>query len=119
MTTININDIDIIRKNQHCESQRRYYLKNRERIIRENTEYSKTYVHHAENSKLYKRLEYYIKKGLFDDIDRDTAKEITQYSINNKLTIKNLEYVKFYIMLPKISRKLAPSSKSLRLGELE
>ena len=102
MTTLTMNEIQILRKNNHCESQRRYYQRNRERLIMENTEYSKTYINHSENSKLYKRLEYYIKKGLFDDIDRETAKEITQYLILNKLTIKNLEYVKYYITLSKI-----------------
>ena len=103
MATIIINnEYEIMKRINHNEAQKRYYQKNRERIIRENTEYSKSYIHQAGNTRLYKRLEYYIKKGLFDDIDRDTAKEITQYLINNKLTIKNIEYVKWYIILSKI-----------------
>ena len=103
MTTImNMNEQEIMKRNNHSEAQRRYYLKNRDSIIRVNTEVNKTYIHQAENTRLYKRLEYYLKKGLFDDLDRDTAKEITLYLINNKMNIKNLEYVKWYILLSKI-----------------
>ena len=103
MTTImNMNELEIMKRNNHNEAQRRYYQKNRDRLIRVNTEVNKTYINQAENTRLYKRLEYYLKKGLFDDLDRDTAKEITLYLINNKMNIKNLEYVKWYIMLSKI-----------------
>ena len=90
-------DVEI--KNRNCEYSRRYYLKNRERLIKKYTEYCKHYEKAQENTRLYKRLEYYIKKNIFNDVNRSDALEITKYLINNNLSIKHIEYVKYWFEL--------------------
>ena len=86
-------------KNRRYEYNRRYYLKNRERLIKKYTEYCKHYEKAQENTRLYKRLEYYIKKNIFNDVNRSDALEITKYLINNNLSIKHIEYVKYWFEL--------------------
>ena len=57
---------DIEHKNKRYEYNRRYYLNNREKIIKQKMEYNKHYEKHNENSNLYTRVKYYliIKKEL-------------------------------------------------------
>ena len=86
-------------KNRRYEYNRRYYLKNRERLIKKYKEYCKHYEKAQENTRLYKRLEYYIKKNIFNDVNRSDALEITKYLINNNLSIKHIEYVKYWFEL--------------------
>ena len=88
---------DIEHKNRNCQYARKFYYNNREKIIKEKTEYSKHYEKARENSNLYTRVKYYFNKGYFDDIERKQAVEITRYLINNKLSSKNIEYVKFLV----------------------
>ena len=90
---------DLEQKNKRYEYNRRYYLKNREKLIKKYTEYCKHYEKAQENTRLYKRLEYYIKKDIFNDVNRSDALEITKYLINNNLSIKYIEYVKYWFEL--------------------
>ena len=87
---------ELEQKNKRYECNRRYYLKNREKLIKKYTEYNKHYEKAQENTRLYKRLEYYIKKNIFNDVNRSDAIEITQYLINNNLSIKFIEFVKYW-----------------------
>ena len=87
---------DIEHKNRNCQYARKFYYNNREKIIKEKTEYSKHYEKARENTNLYTRVKYYYNKGYFDDIERKKAVEITKYLINNKLSSKNIEYVKYW-----------------------
>ena len=93
-------DIEI--KNRNCEYSRRYYLKNREKIIKEKMEYNKTNKNFKENTRIFSLLNYYYKNGYFNDIERDDAIEITKYLINNKLSIKFIPFVSQYLELSKI-----------------
>ena len=93
-------DIEI--KNRNCEYSRRYYLRNREKIIKEKMEYNKTNKNFKENARIFSRLNYYYKNGYFNDIERDDAIEITKYLINNKLSIKFIPFVSQYLELSKI-----------------
>ena len=90
---------DIEFTSKKSEYNRRYYLKHRERLITKYTEYGKHYEKAQENTRLYKRLEYYIKKNIFNDVKRSDALEITKYLINNNLSIKHIEYVKYWFEL--------------------
>ena len=89
-------------KNRNCQYARKFYYNNREKIIKEKTEYSKHYEKHNENSNLYTRVKYYCKKGYFENVDRNEAIEITNYLINNNLSIKYIPFVKEYLELSKI-----------------
>ena len=62
-------------------------------------EYNKHYEKHNENSNLYTREKYYCKKGYFENVDRNDALNITNYLINNNLSIKFIEYVKYWFEL--------------------
>ena len=93
-------DIEI--KNRNCEYSRRYYLRNREKIIKEKMEYNKTNKNFKENARIFSRLNLYYKNGYFNDIERDDAIEITKYLINNKLSIKFIPFVSQYLELSKI-----------------
>ena len=90
---------ELEQKNRNCQYARKFYYNNREKIIKEKTEYSKHYEKHNENSNLYTRVKYYYNKGYFNDIERNQAVEITRYLIKNKLSSKNIEYVKFWLSL--------------------
>ena len=90
---------DLEQKNRNCQYARKFYYNNREKIIKEKTEYSKHYEKAHENSNLYTRVKYYYNKGYFNDIERNQAVEITRYLIKNKLSSKNIEYVKFWLSL--------------------
>ena len=92
---------DIEYKNIKAVYDRRYYLKNREKIIKKNIEYNTHYETHNEISNISSRLNYYCKKGYFND--REEAKKITKYLINNNLSIKYIEYVKFRFKLNNIN----------------
>ena len=93
-------DIEI--KNRNCEYNKRYYFKNREKIIKEKMEYNKTNKNFKENTRIVSRLNYYYKNGYFNDTSRDEAREITKYLINNKLSIKFIPYVSQCLELSKI-----------------
>ena len=86
-------------KNRNYQYTRKFYYNNREKIIKEKTEYSKHYEKAHENSNLYTRVKYYYNKGYFNDIQRKQAVEITRYLMRNKLSSKNIEYVKFWLSL--------------------
>ena len=88
---------DIEYKNRRAENDRRYYLKNKEKLIKKHVEYNKYYEKHNENSNLCNRFNYYCKKGYFDN--REEARKITNYLINNNLNIKFIEYVKYWFEL--------------------
>ena len=92
---------DIEHKNRRAENDRRYYLKNREKIIKKNIEYNKHYERHNEISNLHGRIRYYFKKGYF--INREEAIKITNYLINNNLSIKFIEFVKYWFELININ----------------
>ena len=94
--------IDIEKKNRKCEYNRKYYLRNREKIIKEKMEYNKTNKNFRENARIFSRLNYYYKNGYFNDITRDEAIEITKYLINNKLSIKFIPYVSQCLEFSKI-----------------
>ena len=96
----NFRDIEI--KNRNCEYSKKYYLKNREKIIKEKMEYNKTNKNFRENTRIFSRLNYYYKNGYFDNIERDDAIEITKYLINNKLSRKFIPFVSQYLELSKI-----------------
>ena len=93
---------DIEQKCKKSEYARRYYLKHRERLIKENTEYFKHYEKAQENTRLYNRVKYYYNNGTFKNVDRNEAIEITKYLINNNLSIKYIPFVKEYLELSKI-----------------
>ena len=93
-------DVEI--KNRNCEDSGKYYLKNREKIIKEKMEYNKTNKNFKENTRIFSRLNYYYKNGYFNDIKIDDAIEITKYLINNKLSIKFIPFVSQYLELSKI-----------------
>ena len=93
---------DIEQKNKRYEYNRRYYLKNREKLIKKYTEYCKHYEKAQENTRLYKRLEYYIKKDIFNGVHRSNALEITKCLINNNLSIKYIPFVKCWLELVNI-----------------
>ena len=92
---------DIEHKNRRAENDRRYYLKNRERLIKKYTEYNKHYERHNEISNISSRFNYYCKKGYFNN--REEAKKITKYLINNNLSIKFIEFVKYWFELININ----------------
>ena len=92
---------DLEYKCKKTEYNRRYYLKNRERLIKENMEYNKHYEKRNEISNLYGRIRYYFKKGYFNN--REEAIKITNYLINNNLSIKFIEYVKYWFELININ----------------
>ena len=91
---------DIERKNKRYEYNRRYYLNNREKLIKRNMEYNKHFEKHNEISNLHGRIRYYFKKGYFNN--REDALNITNYLINNNLSIKYIPFVKEYLELSKI-----------------
>ena len=93
---------DIEQKCKRAEWSRKYYVNNREKIIKQKMEYNKHYEKHNENSNLYTRVKYYCKKGYFENVDRNEAIEITNYLINNNLSIKYIPFVKEYLELSKI-----------------
>ena len=92
---------DIEQKNRRAENDRRYYLKNREKIIKKNIEYNKHYERHNEISNLHGRIRYYFKKGYFNN--REDALNITNYLIKNNLSIKYIEFVKYWFELININ----------------
>ena len=98
MNTKNFLEI-LKKKNRNCEYNRKYYLKNREKIIKEKMEYNKNF---KENTRIVSRLNYYYKNGYFNDISRDEAREITKYLMNNKLSIKFIPYVSQCLEFSKI-----------------
>ena len=92
---------DIEHKNRRYEYNRRYYLNNREKLIKRNMEYNKHFEKHNEISNLHGRIRYYFKKGYF--INREEAIKITNYLINNNLSIKFIEFVKYWFELININ----------------
>ena len=92
---------DIEYKNRRAENDSRYYLKNREKLIKKHVEYNKHYEKHNENSNLCNRFNYYCKKGYFDN--REEARKITNYLINNNLSIKYIEFAKYWFELININ----------------
>ena len=84
-------------KNRRAEWSRKYYLNNKEKIIKQKMEYNKHYEKHNENSNLYTRVKYYYNKGYFDN--REEAIKITNYLIKNNLSIKFIEFVKYWFEL--------------------
>ena len=93
-------DVEI--KSRNCEYNRKYYLRNREKIIKEKMEYNKSNKNFNKNTRIFSRLNYYYKNGYFIDISRDEAIEIAKYLINNKLSIKFIPFVSQYLELSKI-----------------
>ena len=93
---------ELEQKNKRYEYNRRYYLKNRERLIKKYTEYCKHYEKAQENTRLYNRVKYYYNNGTFKNINRNEAIEITKYLINNNLGIKYIPFVIEYLELSKI-----------------
>ena len=92
-------DVEI--KNRNCEYSRKYYLNNREKIIKEKKKYNKTNKNFRENTRIFSRLNYYYKNRYFNYVERDEAIEITKYLINNKLSIKFIPFVSQCIELSK------------------
>ena len=92
-------DIEI--KNRNCEYNRKYYFRNREKIIKEKMEYNKFNKKFKENTRVFSRLNYYYKNGYFIDISTDEAREI-KYLMNNKLSIKFIRYVSQCLEFSKI-----------------
>ena len=88
---------DIEQKIRRAENDRRYYLKNREKIIKKHIEYNKHYERQNEISNICSRYNYYCKKEYFNN--REEARKITIYLINNNLSIKFIEYVKYWFEL--------------------
>ena len=76
-----------------------YYLKHRERLIKENTEYFKHYEKAKGNTRLYNRVKYYYNNGTFKNVNRNEAIEITKYLINNNLGIKYIPFVIKYLVI--------------------
>ena len=50
---------DVERKNRNCEYSRRYYFKNREKIIKEKMEYNKTNKNFKEIMRIFSSFNYY------------------------------------------------------------
>ena len=94
--------IEIEKKNRNCEYNRKYYFRNREKIVKEKMAYNKTNKNFKENTRIVSRLNYYYKNGYFIDISRDEAREITKYLMNNKLSIKFIPYVSQCLEFSKI-----------------
>ena len=92
---------DIEHKNRRYEYNRRYYLNNREKLIKRNMEYNKHFEKHNEISNLHGRIRYYLKKDYF--IYREEAIKITNYLINNNLSIKYIEFAKYWFELININ----------------
>ena len=88
---------DLEKKCKRAEYNRRYYLNNREKLIKRNMEYNKHFEKHNEISNVSNRFNYYCKKGYFNN--REEARKITNYLINNNLSIKFIEYVKYWFEL--------------------
>ena len=44
-------------------------------------------------------MNYYNKNGIFENVNRNDALNITNYLINNNLSIKHIEYVKYWFEL--------------------
>ena len=86
-------------KSQYYDTYRRYYLKNKSKILERNKNYEQTYEKRNELNKVSARTSFYIKKGLFEGYNRTFAKITTTYMIIHKLNIKQLEYAKFCIEL--------------------
>ena len=63
--------------------------------------YNKKFEKHNEISNLHGRIRYYLKKGYFKD--REEAKKITKYLINNNLSIKFIDFVKYWFELININ----------------
>ena len=97
---------DLQKKLQKSEWNRRYYLKNREIIIRKNIEHNKLYHKYNENNNLYNRVKYYFKKGYLNGINKNEAMEITKYLIDNHLSIKYINYVREWFELININHRL-------------
>ena len=93
---------DLEYKCKKSEYNRIYYLKHRERLIKENTEYFKHYKKAQGNTRLYNRVKYYYNNGTFKNFDRNEAIEITKYLINNNLGSKYIPFVIEYLELSKI-----------------
>ena len=87
---------DLESKFKKSEYNRRYYLKNRERLIKENTEHFKHYEKKEYYTRLYNRMNYYFKNGTFENVNRSDALNITKYLINNNLCIKYIPFVSEY-----------------------
>ena len=92
---------ELEQKNKRAEWSRKYYLKNRERLIKNHMIYNKHYERHNSISNLHGRIRYYFKKGYFNN--REDALNITNYLINNNLSIKFIEYVKYWLELIEIN----------------
>ena len=92
---------DLDQKNRRAEWSRKYYVNNREKIIKKHIEYNKNYERHNSISNLHGRIRYYFKKGYFNN-GEDTL-NITNYLINNNLSIKFIEYVKYWFELIEIN----------------
>ena len=92
---------DLEHKNKRAEWSRKYYLKNREKIIKQKMGYNKNYEKQNEISNLHRRIRYYFKKDYF--INREEAIKITNYLINNNLSIKFIEFVKYWFELININ----------------
>ena len=94
---------DLEYKCKKSEYNRIYYLKHRERLIKENTEYFKHYEKKEYYTRLYNRMNYYNKNGTFKDVNREDALNITEYLINNNLSYKYIEFVKYWFELININ----------------
>ena len=70
---------DLEYKCKKFEYNRRYYLKHRERLIKENTKHFKHYEKAKENTRLYNRVKYYYNNRTFKNVNRNEAIEITKY----------------------------------------
>ena len=94
---------DLEYKCKKSEYNRRYYLKNRERLIKKNVEHFKHYDKKEYYTRLYNRMNYYFKNGTFNNVGRSDALNITEYLINNGLSIKYIEFVKCWFDLININ----------------
>ena len=83
-----------INKSERYDVYRRYYLKNKSNILERNRNYEQTYEKRNELNRVSARTSFYIKKGLFDDYNRNFAKTVVTYMIIHNLNIKQLEYTK-------------------------
>ena len=77
---------------RHNEANQKYYLKNKEQIIKKKMEYSKTYEKFNNNNNVIRRYNYYVKKGYFQEIRREKGLIIIKYMIENKLKINHINY---------------------------
>ena len=92
---------ELEQKNKRAEWSRKYYINNKEKIIKQKMYYNKHYEKHNEISNLCNRFNYYCKKGYFDN--REEARKITNYLINNNLSIKYIEFAKYWFELININ----------------